>query len=321
MGARDSVPAMANDGVGPDTGSTMQETRTVGARSLWDRILPKTILGLAALLFFMSIASAFSGAALFAYYRFELDDTRDRIAQVETAVSDDLETAQQVLEEDTEAAKNEIQALLDELEQFAATGQTVESLLAGIKDSVLFVSTLDENGQPSVGTAFVLFSDSERSFLLTSYTTIRAATVSPGPDIRVRRGGEDVAVELNGWDEARDLALLIAEDAPNLPAVEVADTSSVSTGDRVFAISALGAAGGSIVQGFVADISARAVQHDAPVGAHFQGGPLINTRGELVAITSRRYAPLGFDPRDVFFAVPVGEACDQVVQCPDSLTG
>lgn len=313
---------MAKNGVGPGTGSPTDDTADeVDARgSFWDRIMPKTILGLAALLFFMSIASAFSGAALFAYYRFELDETRERIAKVESAVADDLEFAQQQLETDTEAAKAEIQGLLDELEQFAATGETVESLLDGIKDSMLFVSTRDENGQPSVGTAFVLFSDSERSFLLTSYSTIRAATVSPAPPIQVRRGNEEVAVELNSWDEERDLALLIAEDAPNLPAVEIGDTSAVSTGDRVFAVSALGGAGGSIVQGFVADISANAVQHDAPVGAHFQGGPLINTQGELVAITSRRYAPLGFQPLDVFFAIPVRQACDEVVQCPDSLT-
>ncbi len=300
----------------------MVEERDTGEDAgFFQRILPQTILGLAALLFFMSIAAAFSGAALFAFYRFELDDTRQRLTTVESKVADDFEDAEQLIEEETEEAKAEIQRLLDELEQFSATAKTVEELLADVRDSTFLVSTLDENGQPSVGTAFVLFSDSERSFLLTSYNTIRAATVSPGPSIEVRQSDQLLDVEINGWDEERDLALLIAEEAPNLPAVELAELSSVSTGDRVFAVSALGSSGGSIVQGFVADVASNAIQHDAPIGKQFQGGPMLNSRGELVAIASRSYAPIGFEPAAVFFGIPVREACAEVVRCPSSLTG
>lgn len=297
------------------------ETPDRDQRGFWQRILPETILGLASLLFFMSIAAAFSGAALFAYYRFELDDARQRIADVESRTADDVEAAGQVIDERTAEATAEIEALLEELQQFGASGQTLDEIVEGVRESVLLVTTLDEAGQASVGTAFVLFSDSERSFLLTSYTTVRAATVSPGPDITVRRGGEEIAVSLNGWDEARDLALLVAEDAPNLPAVEIADPSSLSTGDRVFALSGLGAQGASIVQGTVADVAANAIAHDAPVGVQFQGGPLLDAQGALVAISSRNYAPLGFAPDTVFFGIPVREACAQVVQCPTSLTG
>lgn len=297
------------------------EQKTLMGEGFWARVLPDTILGLAALLFFMSIAAAFSGAALFAYYRFELDDTRQRVADMESLINDQVEASQQVIDQRTDEATSEIETLLDELEQFAASGQTLDELLDGVRESVYTVSTLDENGQPSVGTAFVLFSDSERSFLLTSYTTVRAATVSPGPDLNVRRGDNQINVSLNSWDPGRDLALLIAEEAPNLPAVPIADPSSITTGDRVFAVSAVGAQGASIVQGTVADAAANAVAHDAPIGIQFQGGPLLSSSGELVAISSRSYAPLGFAPDAVFFGVPVREACAEVVQCPSSLTG
>jgi S1-C subfamily serine protease len=283
------------------------------------RVVPRTALGLATLLFFMSVAAAFSGAALFAYYRFELDDTRQRVAEVEGAIADDLEAAEQLIDQRTEQATGEIEALLQELEQYSASGQTVEELIEGTAPSVFFVSTLDEAGQPSVGTAFVLFADSERSFLLTSYTTIRAATVQPGPGLEVRQGDRPLRVELTAWDEGRDLALLVAEDDPNLPAVRVADPGSVDVGDRVFAISALGTAGGALTQGVVADVAANGIQHDAPVGPQFQGGPLLNSSGELVGIASRRYAPLGFLPDAVFFAVPVREACAELVRCPAEL--
>lgn len=286
---------------------------------LWRRILPRTALGLATLLFFMAVSAAFSGAALFAYYRFELDDTRERVAQVEGEIADDLETAEQAIDQRTDEATAEIDGLLQELEQFAASGQTVDELLENVGPSVFLVTSLDEAGQPSVGTAFVLFSDSERSFLLTSFTTVRAATVEPAPGVEVRQGGNVLDVQLTAWDEGRDLALLTAEEAPNLPAVEIADPASVGAGDRVFAISGLGSDGGALVQGVVSDVSATAIQHDAPIGPQFQGGPLLDSSGELVGIASRTFAPLGFVPDTVFFGIPVREACAELVQCPAEL--
>ncbi len=289
--------------------------------SFWNRILPTTILGLASLLFFMSIAAAFSGAALFAYYRFELDETRQRVVEVESKIADQVDSGKQIIKADTETAKGEIEALLDELEQFAASGQTLDELLDGVRDSVYLVSTLDENGQPSVGTAFVLFSDSERSFLVTSYTTVRAATAAPGPALSVRRGADEIGVQLNSWDPGRDLALLVAEDAPNLPPIEIADPSSVTAGDRAFAVAGLGSSGASIVQGTIIDVAANAISNDVPVGPQFQGGPMLNSSGQLIAISSRAFAPLGFPADSVFFGVPVREACAEVVQCPADLTG
>ncbi len=302
------------------SGEHLRETRPAPERGgLWGRILPRTALGLATLLFFMAVAAAFSGAALFAYYRFELDDTRERVAQLEGEIADDLEFAEQAIGQRTDEATAEIEGLLDELEQFTASGQTVDELLESVGPSVFLVTSVDEAGQPSVGTAFVLFSDSERSFLLTSFATVRAATVDPGPGVEVTQGGNGIPVQLTAWDEGRDLALLIAEDSPNLPAISVADPSSVGSGDRVFAISGLGAEGGALVQGVVSDVSANAIQHDAPVGPQFQGGPMLNSSGELVGIASRTFAPLGFVPDTVFFGIPVREACIELVQCPAEL--
>ena len=302
------------------SGEHLRETPPGPARGgFWSRVLPRTALGLASLLFFMAVAAAFSGAALFAYYRFELDDTRERVAQLEGEIADDLEFAEQAIGQRTDEATAEIDGLLDELEQFTASGQTVDELLESVGPSVYLVKSVDEAGQPSVGTAFVLFSDSERSFLLTSFTTVRASTVDPGPGIEVSQGGGALPAQLTAWDEGRDLALLIAEDAPNLPAIDVADPSSVGTGDRVFLISGLGADGGALVQGIVSDVSATAIQHDAPVGPQFQGGPMLNSSGELVGIASRSFAPLGFVPDTVFFGIPVREACAELVQCPAEL--
>jgi S1-C subfamily serine protease len=136
----------------------------------------------------------------------------------------------------------------------------------------------------------------------------------------VRKGDEELPVELTSWDPANDLALLTL-DRPNLPALKWAPTDPpLQIGDRVFVVSGLGAAGGSISQGFVADVSANGIQHDAPVGAAFQGGPLLSSNGEVLALASRAYAPLGFAPEAVFFGVPIRTSCAEVIRCPDPNT-
>ena len=278
--------------------------------------LPTTALGLAWMLFFMSIAAAFTGAVLYAYYEYRLGQTEDKVEAFEAEFDENLDGAVGRIDEARDQALGQVDAQLDDLERFAASGETLSGLLEAAQASVWFVQTLDEAGQPSVGSAFVVFADDEQSFLLTSYTTIRAATANPGPDITVRKGDEQLGASLTSWDPANDLALLTL-DKPDLPALEWAPTDPpVQVGDRVFVVSGLGAAGGSISQGFVAGVSAEGVQHDAPVGAAFQGGPLLNSNGEVIGVASRAYAPLGFAPEAVFFGVPVRNSCAQVIRCP-----
>ena len=91
----------------------------------------------------------------------------------------------------------------------------------------------------------------------------------------------------------------------------------MKTGDRVFALSGLGASGGAVSQGFVADVSSAGIQHDAAIGPSFQGGPIVNSKGEVVGVASRTYTGnLGFVTDDVYFAVPIRAACDKVLRCP-----
>jgi S1-C subfamily serine protease len=182
------------------------------------------------------------------------------------------------------------------------------------------VATRDEAGQPSVGSAFVVFADDAQSFLLTSYNAVRANTQQPIPGITVRKGDEELPATLTVWDPANDLALL-AVDRADLPALEWASPDPpAQVGDRVFVVSGLGASGGSISQGFIADVSANGVQHDAPVGAAFQGGPLLTSSGEVLGVASRAYSPLGFPPEAVFFGVPIRSSCATVLRCPDGQT-
>ena len=283
----------------------------------WSRIVPRSALGLATLLFFMGVAAAFTGAVLYAYYEYELGQTEDEVAAFKASFEDRVDEAIGEIDAEGDRAVGEVQVQLDELEKFAATGETLTGILDAARPSVWFVSTLDESGQPSVGSAFVLFSDSEQSFMVTSFNTVRAATVSPGPAVVVRKGEEELPVEVTAWDPANDVALL-AVPKPDLPALPWAPTDPpLRVGDRMFVVSGLGASGGAISQGFVADVSGTGVQHDAPIGAAFQGGPLLDSDAQVIAVASRAYSPLGFAPEAVFIGVPIRNVCAEIVDCPD----
>lgn len=301
-------------------GAAGHARRSPPPQGLLKRILPTTALGLAGVLFLMSIASAFTGAVLYAFYEYRLGKTQDRVDAFEAGFEDSVNEAISRIDAERDTAVGAVQSQLDDLEKFAASGETLSSLLEKAAPSVWFVETLDEAGQPSVGSAFVVFADGEQSFLLTSYNTVRAGTQEPSPGITIRKGDEKLEVELTSWDPANDLALLTV-DRPSLPALEWAPTDPpLQVGDRVFVVSGLGAAGGSISQGFVADVSGNGIQHDSPVGAAFQGGPLLNSKGEVLAVASRAYSPLGFAPEAVFFGVPIRTSCNEVIRCPNPET-
>jgi len=310
---------MATDaGAGAADGSDEGPHEPSDAPTGWRRLLPTTALGLAFALFCASVASAFTGAVLYAFYEYRLGKTEDRVDAFEAGFEDEVSGAVKAIDKERDTAVGDVQAQLDDLEKFAASGETLRGLLEKASPSVWFVETRDEAGQPAVGSAFVAFADGEQSFLIASYNTVRANTQEPVPGITAVKGDERLEAKLVRWDAHNDLALLsIAK--PNAPRLEwVATDPAPQVGDRVFVVSGLGGGGGAVSQGFIAGVSSEGIQHDAPVGAAFQGGPLVNSAGEVLGMASRAYSPLGFAPEAVFFAVPIRSTCASLISCPDS---
>ncbi len=313
-----SFPMAAEEG---DDGSQTAAPGPVTARDRLRKLVPSTALGLAGLLFCMGLAAAFSGAVLYAYYESRQEQTTNQVNSFVGGFSDQLDNARKIIQTEGDSARDQIKAQLDELQKFAASGTTLSSLLNNAQPSVYFVSTLDTSGGPSVGSAFVVFSDAGTSYLLTSYATVAAATAKPGPTITLKKAGaDDLTATLYTWDQARDLALLTVPDG-NLKALPwAAADAAPKIGDRLFAISGLGANGASITQGFVADVSADGMQHDVPVGPQTQGGPLLDSNGNVVGVASRAYSPTGFTPDEVWFAPMIRAACTTVLSCPEGAT-
>jgi len=281
------------------------------------RLLPRTILGITALILSAAIGAAFSGTVLYAYYEYRLDTNERSIDRYVTGFDERLDTAKKIIGKESEDARDAVRKELEPLRQIAASGETISNLRKKVEPSVWFVATLAEDGSPSVGSAFVVFADADESFLLTSFTTVRAATRRPAPTIEVRKGDDRLQGTLVTWEDGRDLALVSVKRG-NLPRLEWSGNDPiVDPGERVFAVSGLGSEGASVTQGLVSDVSGAGIQHDTPVGTQFQGGPLVTSDGEVVGISSRAYAPLGFRSETVWFAPSIRMACDKVLRCPD----
>ncbi|MHB8669173.1 MAG: trypsin-like peptidase domain-containing protein [Acidimicrobiales bacterium] len=286
-----------------------------------DRLLPRSVLGLTALFVAAAVGAAFSGTVLYAYYDYRLGHTESAFARYKDGFDKTVKNAQRQLDAQRDNAKAQVKKELEPLQKVAAEGNKLESLVKSAAPSLWFVHTQDEAGQPSVGSAFVVASDTEQTFLLTSFATVRAATRQPGPDVMVRHGGDaDIKATLWTWQEDHDLALLIIQKGSQPKLSWAHDTSALRTGDRIFAVSGLGAQGAAISQGFVADVFRAGIQHDAAIGPAFQGGPLLNGDGEVVGVASRVYAPLGFQSDGVYFGVPIQASCDRVLKCPNGVS-
>jgi hypothetical protein len=281
-----------------------------------NRLLPRTVLGLATLVLATSVGAAFSGVALYSYYEYRLSKSTDKINTLTAGYQKALDNARADLNAQRAEAKAEIDKELAPLRQLQASGVTLQALVKKVAPSMFFVHTLDSSGQPSVGSAFVVASDATRSLLLTSYTTVAAATVKPGPDLFVRQGVQDTRVTVWTWDARYDLALIVLAKG-GLPVLGPAPAAApAAVGDQVFAVSGLGSLGASAVPGVITDVSAEGLQHSAPVGQAFQGGPLLNSAGQVLAVASRTYRPLNFASDGVWFAPYELSACSQVLTCP-----
>lgn len=282
------------------------------------RLLPRTVIGVSMLILAFAVGAGFSGVVLFSYYQYKLDQTNSRVNSLISGYRGEFAKAESDLSASEAAAKAAITEQAKNAQSQEAGPSQAAAIVKAVAPSVFFVHTLDSSGQPSVGTAFVISSTGDQTLLLTSYTTIEAATHAPGPAVYVTQGDAttQTPVTLSTWDPTYDLALLILPRSGLTPLAIAPTSPAPQPGDRLFAVSGLGAAGASLVEGTVADVSASGLQLDADIGVAFQGGPVINQSDQVVAVASRSYSPLGFSGQSPWFVPYVQAACNKVLTCP-----
>jgi S1-C subfamily serine protease len=121
-----------------------------------------------------------------------------------------------------------------------------------------------------------------------------------------------------GVDKSHDLALLQIANAPNLEPATLSESQSLTVGQRVYAIGNPFGLSGTMTRGIISAIRSirgpnnnpieDAIQTDAAVNPGNSGGPLLNSRGEVIGITTL-IANNGADQSSgIGFAIPVNTA-------------
>jgi S1-C subfamily serine protease len=280
------------------------------------RILPRTVIGVVVLMLAAAIGFAFGGTILFAYYQHRTDNLEKTVNKFVKGFEERYNKAVEDIDKEKEEAKTEVRKEIEPIKELRASSQTLQSLIDKVKDSIYLVETQDEFGRPEAGSAFVVTSDAEKSYLVTSLSVVKASTRRPGPAIALRKGNDRIDATLWTWQEERDLALLIVNKG-SLPRVKwAAADQQPQYGERIFDVAGVGGAGGSITQGFVADVSANGIMHDAAVTGPFAGGPILNSKAEVLGVGTPGYTPLGFTSDRVTFAPFIRAACEKILKCP-----
>ncbi len=280
------------------------------------KILPRSVIGISFMLLSLGVGAALSGAAFYAYYDDRLATSEEQVnAYVEGFDAQFGNAAAQIEEVSTEAIAT-IETNIEPFKDFTNDQAALSTLGSTVNPSVWLVDTLDERGQVSLGSAFVVSSNDAESLLLTSLDVVNASTVIPGPEISIVKDNQRVTAELFSFDEERDLALLRVA-RPDMPRLDwVSDGAAArATGTRVYATTGLGGQGASVSPGTLIDTSSSGYQHTALIGPQFRGGPLLNDEGRVYGVVSSAYSPLGIPLGEVKFAVPIQDACVVVLTC------
>jgi S1-C subfamily serine protease len=184
---------------------------------------------------------------------------------------------------------------------------SLQEMVAQTKPGVVYLKGLQKSGT---------------GFLITDTGVIAT-------NAHLARGGESLLAILPGGvqfdtkvvhvDEDLDIALLKIEGS-RFPHLTLADVSTVQQGDAVFAIGNPGDAMlYSVTKGIVSAVgkfpsagSGTWIQTDAPINPGNSGGPLVNSRGEVIGITTLKLVKK--DTSGIGFALSVTDLLDVLHQ-------
>ncbi len=170
-------------------------------------------------------------------------------------------------------------------------------------------------GGISMGTGFIISAD---GYVLTIHHVVAGAD-----EVKVRLNDRrEFTAKVVGSDEQSDVALLKLQ-AKGLPALRVGDSKALKPGQWVVAIGSPFGLDHSVTAGIVSAVGrlnpysgqryVPFIQTDVAINRGNSGGPLLDTRGQVVGINSQIFSNSG-GYMGVSFAIPIDVAMNAVQQ-------
>ena len=174
-------------------------------------------------------------------------------------------------------------------------------------------------GGTSMGSGFIISPD---GYILTNHHVVDGAD-----EVTVKLSDRrELAAKVIGSDQQYDVALLKV-DAKNLPSIRLGDSDTLKPGQWVVAIGSPFGFDHSVTAGVVSGVGRRSldpsqqyvpfIQTDVAINRGNSGGPLLNTRGEVVGVNSQIFSNSG-GYMGVSFAIPIEVAMNAVRQLRDT---
>ena len=177
-----------------------------------------------------------------------------------------------------------------------------------------FMQTQEVEG---IGSGFII---NQEGYILTNYHVVKGAQ-----EISVTLSNDvTTTAQIVNYDENQDVAMIkITDESVEIPAtVELGDSDSLQPGEEVIAIGTpLSTELSSTVTKGIISATSRSVavesgvtmnliQTDAAINAGNSGGPLVNTKGEVVGINSSKIS--GEAVEGIGFSIPINDIKDKI---------
>jgi len=192
---------------------------------------------------------------------------------------------------------------------FRQTSAAVANILTKATEYDFFMDPVPVEG---AGSGFVI---DPRGYILTNFHVVNGAQ-----SIEVVLGDQSkYPAKFIGADQRNDVALIqIEPKGKKLAVLPLGDSSSLQVGQKVLAIgnpfgfqstltTGIVSALGRTVQTGETTFIDEAIQTDAAINRGNSGGPLINSRGEVIGVNSAIYTPSG-TTAGIGFAIPINTA-------------
>jgi putative serine protease PepD len=243
-----------------------------------------------------------------------LSDRADELEQVVGGAQERIDAAEQRAA-DLEAAMEELHGETTAADAGLGDRVTeVEMALQDLPDPAVVSELVNESvflidAGFDQGSGFVIRSDTSTSYVVTNYHVVAGAYDFDDGAVRVRRGDINLRGEVVEVHEAEDLAVI--EVRESLPALEVA-TERPPVGAPIISVgSPLGlesTVATGIVSAFRTEDGVEYLQFSAPVSPGNSGGPVVDSQGRVLGVTTLKVVTRGAE--GLAFAVPVDEVCD-----------
>lgn len=198
-----------------------------------------------------------------------------------------------------------------------------------VYDAVVVVSTYKDDKLYASGTGFVYKKDGNKYYILTNHHVIEK-----GNKVSVTfTDGKVLDTTVVGSDQYADIAVLSLESKDEIKLVEIGSSKDVRVGDTSFAVGAPldSAYSWTTTRGIVSgkdrlvevaignsqtsDYVMKVLQTDASINSGNSGGPLCNSNGEVIGITSLKLVSEGVE--GIGFAIPIEDALETAKRLMD----